>query len=245
MVGMKKYLLLLFASLLACNVSAAEKIVFFTESYPPFQSMNERGELVGCSIDILAALQKHIDFVIDIQMIPWGRAYRDAKHQPNTFIFTIGKTKNRMNYFIWVDDLYWVQDALYKKKGRNDITITSIADASRYSIAIPRADVALERLNLNSDSENVYFVSDQTRALQMLNYDRVDLHYNNTIGFKEEVKLSGFTEDNFEIAYTVNNMQLGIATHLQTDPKLIHQLRQAMIDIRNSGELDIINNNCF
>ncbi|MGX9461612.1 substrate-binding periplasmic protein [Shewanella sp. A14] len=220
--------------------TAKEKVIFYTETYPPFQSRNHQGKLTGFAIDILQTSQQYLDFDIDIQIMPWSRAYRNAKKNPNTFIFSIGKTEQRLKSFKWVDNFYTVQDAIYKKASRTDINITNLSDIDRYSLALSRDDVALERLNINHQYANIYIVSNQITALKMLNFDRVDLIYNNEIGFKEVVNLLGLEQRDFIPAFIAHQIDVGLATHKDTRIDLLNKMKQAMKTMRKNNEFDDI-----
>ena len=68
--------------------NARPAVTFYTESYPPFQSLNPQGELVGFSIDVLHATQQYLDFDINIQIMPWNRAYKNAAKNATSFFKT-------------------------------------------------------------------------------------------------------------------------------------------------------------
>jgi polar amino acid transport system substrate-binding protein len=225
-------------SLISLVSEAKEKVTFYTEAYSPFQSQNQQGQLVGFSIDILHATQQYVNFDIDIQMMPWSRAYRNAQKHPNTFIFSIGKTDKRLTSFKWVSDFYTVQDAIYKQTARTDIDISNPDDIDRYNIALSRNDVSLERLNIEHDYANVYLVTNQTTAVKMLQFGRVDLNYNNQIGFNEAVKNLGFNHADFTPAFIVSKISLGLATHKDTRIELFNQMQQAFDTIKENGEFN-------
>lgn len=219
------------------TVCAKDKIIFYTESYPPFQSQNQQGELVGFAIDTLHAAQPYLDFDIDIQIMPWSRAYYNAQHNPNTFIFSIANTDKRLAHFKWIGDFYTVQDMIYRKSNRPDIQLEKISDINRYTLALSRNDAALDRLKLDGKHPNVYLVRSQTAALKMLKFDRVDLIYNNEIGFAEDIKKMGYTLSDFTAVLPVVNMPIGISTHKDTDEKLAETMRQALHTLKQNGEL--------
>lgn len=224
---------------------ARDKVTFYTEPYPPFQSQNQQGQLVGFSIDILQAAQAYLDFDIDIQMMPWSRAYHNALSQPNTFIFSIASTDKRLAYFKWIGDFYTVQDMIYKKSNRPDIQLNTIDDIKHYSMALSRNDASLDRLKLDEKNQNVYIVRSQLAALKMLNFDRVDLIYNNEVGFREDVKKMGYKTSDFTAALPVVNMPIGISTHKDTNEALANNMRQALNTIKKNGELAQITTRWF
>ncbi|WP_282110371.1 substrate-binding periplasmic protein [Shewanella algicola] len=227
------------------SVYARDKVVFYTEHYPPFQSQNHHGEFVGFAIDILHAAQPHLDFDIDIQLMPWSRAYYNAQHTPNTFIFSIANTDKRLAHFRWVGEFYTVQDMIYRKSNRPDIVLEKINDIDRYTLALLRSDAALNRLKLDGTHPNIYFVRSQTAALKMLQFDRVDLIYNNEIGFAEDIKKMGYTLSDFTAVLPVVNMPIGISTHKDTDEKLAEDMRQALHTLKQNGELAKITERWF
>ncbi|KVX01172.1 substrate-binding periplasmic protein [Shewanella frigidimarina] len=220
--------------------NARPAVTFYTESYPPFQSLNPQGELVGFSIDVLHAAQQYLDFDINIQIMPWSRAYHNALKYPNTFIFSIANTEKRSTYFKWIGNFYTVQDMIYRKSNRSDIKLKTINDINRYSMALSRNDASLDRLKLDGKHPNVYLVRNQLTALKMLNFERVDLIYNNEIGFAEDIKNMGFKLSDFTAVLPVVNMPIGISTHKDTDDKLAKTMSQALNVLKKNGELEKI-----
>jgi len=220
--------------------NARPAITFYTESYPPFQSLNSHGELVGFSIDVLHATQQYLDFDINIQIMPWSRAYKNAAKNPDTFIFSIGKSEKRLQQFKWIGDFHTVRNVIYKKTSRADINIVNKQDINRYTLALPRSDISLESLNIQHEYPNVYLVANQTKALKMLYYDRVDLVNNNDIGLSGSIKALGLKRSDFTIAYVINNIELGIATHKDTRVELLEMMRHAFDTVKQNGQFELI-----
>ncbi|PKI07916.1 hypothetical protein CXF78_03080 [Shewanella sp. 11B5] len=220
--------------------NARPAVTFYTESYPPFQSLNPQGELVGFSIDVLHATQQYLDFDINIQIMPWNRAYKNAAKNPDTFIFSIGKSEKRLQQFKWVSDFYTVQNAIYKKASRSDINIDSKEDINRYTLALPRGDISLDSLNIQHKHPNVYLVSNQTKALKMLYFERVDLINNNNIGLSGSVKALGLKQSDFTVAYVYNNVELGLATHKETRIELLEMMQHAFDTIKQNGQFELL-----
>jgi polar amino acid transport system substrate-binding protein len=58
-------------------------------------------------------------------MQPWSRAYRNANKHPNRFLFSMGKTDKRLEYFKWEGDFYTVKDVIYNKTSKAGINIST------------------------------------------------------------------------------------------------------------------------
>ncbi len=101
----------------------AIKVNVVTEDAYPFQYI-KNNKIVGPTTDLVKKLltEAHVDY--EINMYPWARAYNLALSKPNTIIYSIARTKEREDKFLWIGSLMQLKYALY---GLENITISPTA----------------------------------------------------------------------------------------------------------------------
>ena len=115
--------------LFVAGISHAQNITLVTENYPPFQIKESGKPPQGFAIELVEAMKKYAGINEKIEVYPWARAYNMALIKPNTFIFSLARTKEREDLFKWIGDYFMATTAIYALKSRTDIVITSLEDA--------------------------------------------------------------------------------------------------------------------
>ena len=108
-----KPLILFLLAIIHLTIHGSDKVQFVTEHYPPFQIQSEEGELSGFSVDVVKAMTSVSGLEAQMTVYPWARAYQFALTNENTIIFTISRTPDREDMFIWLGDIYHSVDGLY------------------------------------------------------------------------------------------------------------------------------------
>ena len=232
--------ILFVAGLLSMSLLSQE-VSFVTEINPPFQFNNEKGELDGFSVEIVRALKDKSGISGEISAYPWARAYKISQEQPNVFIFTITRTKNRERLFYWIGNFQTSNESLFALKSRSDIKINYIGDAKKYRVAVPIDDAAAVRLeSLNFNRKSLIYVSDQEQSVRMLHTGRVDLNLNNEQGFYAKVRELGIPIEDFTKLLVVEQTYFGLAASLGTSPELVEKMRAAFVELERSGVIATI-----
>lgn len=208
----------------------------------PFQ-LKEEGKLTGFAVEIVNDIQSRLSVKQRIEVYPWARAYTIAQKEPNVFIFTLVKTPERVEKFQWVGEYYVATDSFYVLRSRNDIVINSIEDAKKYLTCVPRNDVAEQRLvKLGFGDQHLKRVAFQSQCLGMLHRGRVDLMLFNEQGINRLTAKYKLSRDDFNRAFVVSKAVMGIAASKQTDPKLVADVRRALLQIKaEAGFLSNLN----
>ena len=81
--------------------SSIAKQLVVTEILPPYQFYQVNNELSGFSVEVMEEIFKITGDDIDLQVLPWARAYQTALTQPNTLIFSLSRSLAREKLFIW------------------------------------------------------------------------------------------------------------------------------------------------
>lgn len=208
----------------------------YIAEYPPFQVIDEKKGHSGFSVELFKEIVKLTQIEVEYIPVPWVRALKIVAEQPNSLLFTMAKTPEREKLYTWVDTIYLVDEGVFALNDREDITINTLDDVHKYSIALPRGDVSITTLNIFPDhTDDAYIVEHQEQCIKMLNLRRVDLNYNNNIGFFVAAKMLGFNPSQFKQVFVTRQTEMGIAANKNTHPESLRKIRQAIITLKENG----------
>ena len=209
------------------------KVSFVTEIMPPFQ-LREQGRLGGFAVELMDSVIERAKLKANIEVLPWARAYHIALNTPNVFIFTLVKTQQRMEKFIWIDEYYVATDSFYALRSRDDIVINSIKDAKKYITCIPRNDVGEQRLlELGFDNRHLKKVAFQAQCLGMLHRNRIDLNLFNELGIRSLAQKFAVDRQVFKRVFVVSKAVMGIAASKNSDLKVVNAVKTALKAIKS------------
>ncbi len=93
----KRIAVLLILILAATYAIAVDKIVFYTQDFPPF-SFTFNGQISGPYVDIIKLVCKEIGVEAEIGLFEWGDAQERAKKGEAHALFVMGKNKSRESW---------------------------------------------------------------------------------------------------------------------------------------------------
>lgn len=241
--AMLRIVILLFA-LLFTFASTAVSLRIVTEDLPPLHSLNEQQQVSGPLIDIVKALLKEANMEAEIEVYPWTISYQLALHEPNTLIFSMLRNKERENKFHWIGKLYRLDSYLVALKSRDDITINTIEDAKKYSIASIRHDLAASYLIKQGfvTDQNLYLSDKYPHLWNLLYKKRVDLAFTNSLIWRYEIEKTGLDPQQISLLYQIPDFasDLYLAASLSTSDEDVEVLRAALAQLKQDGRYQSI-----
>lgn len=227
--------ILYFVCLFSHSASSASLKVYIAE-YPPFQVLDEEKGHTGFSVELFKEIVKLTRIEVEYIAVPWVRAQSIVAEQADSVLFTMAKTPEREKLYTWVDTIYLVNEGVFALSDRTDITINTLEDVYKYRIVLPRGDVSIKTLNVFPNHTNhTFIVEHQEQCIKMLNLGRVDLNYNNNIGFFTAAKMLGLNPKKFEQVYITKQTELGIAANINTNIESLNEIRQALVTLKENG----------
>ncbi|MCK3654487.1 arginine ABC transporter substrate-binding protein [Pasteurellaceae bacterium Macca] len=229
---MKKLLL---ASLLAVStVASAQEITFAMEpSYPPFETINEKGEIIGFDVDIAQAVCKEIQATCHFKsqsfdaLIPSlikGRGGFDAA------ISAIDITEARAKQVAFSDAYYESSASFIAVKGKSDL-------ASAKSVGVQNGTTYQQYATNEAKQYNVKPYASIQDAILDLKNGRIDLIFGDTDVLREMFEknpdLTFVGEKVTDKRYFNNGF--GIATN-KSKKALIESLNKGISAIKANGE---------
>jgi len=147
---MKRLCFALIAGILlitACTTpSQPAKLRVLTEEYPPFNYTDAGGNLVGSSTEAVKGIINKLGENITIEVLPWAQAYEIVIQEPDTALYSMARTSERENVFMWVGPIGSYENWLYAKKGSN-IRCSNLDEAkAAKSIAAVKDEAGQQKL---------------------------------------------------------------------------------------------------
>jgi len=240
------FIVILFFS--ASSISLfAEKLVFFTEEFPPYNYTQDLKHQ-GVSVEILEAMMKKVGMKYKIISLPWARAYKRSQEKENSFIFSITRNAKRENSFKWIGSIVPSIQSVYALKNRADIKIERLEDLKNYQIGTTindsRETYLLEKgFNLN-DFQRVAGKNSYLQNYKKLKKQRIDLWPINNAVMNYLVDKTGDDPKKvlrkvFEFS-EISSDGFYIAASLSTKPKVVEKMRKVLEDLKKTTEYQMI-----
>lgn len=212
---------LLIVSTLSAAAAQAQSVSFVTEEYPPF-SYRDGDQIKGATVDQVRQMMSGLgDYTITI--MPWARAYADARTTTLTCALGTAHTAERDAMFKWIQPLLIDRNILIKHKG-TAVTASTLDEAKRYSVGTWRDDYT-ETLLRQLDFPKIDVASNIAATLRKLMNDRIDLMPMSELYYDKLVK------EGQQIERVTNLAEQPVGIACQRDfPEDLRQKMQAGLD---------------
>lgn len=224
------------SSLVAANDGTSDspgvqQLTFNTEEYPPFNYLADNGQIDGTATRLLRLALQELDGVaVEFRLLPWARAYTEARLRDNHCVYSTNRTTEREPWFQWVGPLESSDWSAYALQERG-LQLDSLASLQGYRVGSSHEDAvglyAVEQgvavVNASRDGENIQrlkagivdvWITSSPQALQRAAAQQVEL-----------VRL-----------FTFNQTQLYLACHLSVNRELLASLQAAIDRVRDSDD---------
>ncbi len=228
-----------------------EDIKWITESYPPSNYIDEKGELKGFTVDILIEMWRVVGLnkaKSDILVYPWARGLHNLEKSNNICLFGMGINEKRMDKYSFVGRIPTVTRCLIAKKSKN-YRFNSIEEfnsrISKSRIGAVRDDIGGEMfLNNGGKKDLLLYVSKGDQLVKMISAGRVDVIAFADIHFYKLLRKYGLNRSDYEIVYTYSKgiSGAGYAFNKKTDPEVIKKLQSAFDILWKDGTVMRIRN---
>jgi polar amino acid transport system substrate-binding protein len=225
------------------KITTQPHIEVVTEHLPPFQ-IDTPTEILGFATEIVSTALSSTPYTFNISIYPWARSYNMALNKKNTCIYSIARTPERENKFLWVNTIAERNVSLIGLTDRN-LNIASFEDAKKYMTAVIRDDVTHQLLVSQGFKEGVnLFVVNNTHSLLTLLAKResIDLILADGFTINYRAQFNNLDPKIFEKVYQLNTKPLDyyFACNIKTNPEVIKQLRHSINQMKVSGQIDKI-----
>lgn len=221
-------LALFLCTILSMRPAWAESYTVFASNNPPFNYLAEDGSVQGIAVDVLKVLMErsHMPLGGDcISVINWARAVDKTMHESNCILLSPARTPKREHLFSWVGPLHSFQLGLVARKSQHT-RIVSPDDLKEFVYGVIRdsapADILERQYQIPEDL--IKPLSNEDQLFKMLERGRVDMVPRGRLSASYWLDRLKLNPADFEIVYTLKELDLYIAFNPMTNPELIQRL---------------------
>lgn len=224
----------------ALPVIAAEPVKIVTESFPPFNYL-EDGEIRGVSTTIVRAAFERAEIPYEIILLPWKRAVRLMEDTPDVFIYTMARNPKREAKYVWVNKLFNRKVSLFRRKDRADLANLSLEDSKKgHTICGVDGTAAIPLLQgLGFIEQNITRIMDESRLKcpAMVSSGRTDFLAANTFSMQHLIASGKLTDIYAEQVVLHEADGYYLAANPNTNAQLIKKIRSAFNELKKEGYL--------
>lgn len=211
---------------------------YYSEDYAPYNFI--QGQIIkGLAIDLLAETTKQIGGQVDqsaIAFLPWPRACYIVKNYPNTVLLSTARIESREDTFKWGGPIGSTRIVVLAKKQSN-INIEKFNDLTDYVIGVVREDISAHLLAEKAiPGLKMEYAKTAKPLVKMLNLGRIDLWAYEENVARMAIKSAGFINEEFEVVYTLKELELYYAFNHQTDNNLLSLMQKHLDELTSKPD---------
>ena len=243
-------LLILFSPFsMSCDDNIAKsflaKLQWQTEDYPPYNYVDNSGNLVGIFSEVLVLTYKQLGLNInvnDIAVVPWARLLRNVERYPEYAAFSMVTTTEREKTYKLVPLPFITKVSIMalssKFKGSKPINKKSL---DKLNIAVVRGDIGQSLLSSNKILATQVETSSASSMLKMLLYNRVDaIAYSEDVAYFQFEKIDLKKQKIIPI-YSLDDKSLtNFVFHKSTPNCVVSLFEKAIMTLSNEGTLELV-----
>lgn len=224
----------------------------YTEEFAPFSFHAQNKQVIGTASRKVERLFNLANYDFKLALYPWFRAQKIVYETPNTFIYSLVRTKEREDKYHWIMPLCPLNIALFKLARRTDIHVDHLEQAKSYVIGVERQQLTVDFL-LNKgfvENKNLVIVKDHTQTRGMLNKGRVDMVFG-TESYIFNRNQQESESKRWQLLFRIEEMSrpMYLAANKDSDLDVVHKLqrtfkqnKQNIFDSMGCGIKDIERN---
>ncbi|WP_166642124.1 substrate-binding periplasmic protein [Paludibacterium purpuratum] len=223
---------------------ATNELMVVTEEWAPYQYTTADGAVSGPNVAMVQAILAEAKFQTPIKIVPWARAFFMGKNRPNTLIFSLSRSKERENQFIWIGELMRRDDWFYRATGHDSIAPTKLsAIKSCCTVCVVRKDIVeddLQKLGFQPDRH--YITADSfADCMRLVQTGTVPLLVNSPAGLAQELKQQRDNRAGFQKVMPLpgaGQEPLYLAASIGTSATTVARLQAAIKTLQQNGTLE-------
>lgn len=137
------------------------QIQIYTADYPPYSYRDTNGDVIGISTDKVRAFMAEAGLSYKIVIVPWSRALLLIEQDPYALIYSLDRTAEREDLYLWLFALNNVESHLLGRRNlfNGDFSKT-LAISGAYTAACSQASSSCELLKqYGFKSENIMSIA--------------------------------------------------------------------------------------
>jgi len=220
----------------------AENIAVVTEDAPSLQYQNASGEMAGPAATLVEKVLHESGLNFNTRVLPWARAYKEAKQTPNTLIYSIVRTPEREDDFYWIGIISKPQYYLFALKSNDIPSKKPLTEYKQYHVGTVLNSASYIALK-KQDFESLIPVATAKQVFMLLTKKRVDLITANLTAFDEICQHNTDQCNDIEAIgpiSSLNNRALYFAMNKNSDANTVQTLRETYQKLLNDKAINIL-----
>lgn len=222
-------------------------LVAYTENLPPLNYL-ENGKPSGFTVELLQKMANEAGLSLDIQVMPWIRAYQTAQADHDSLLFTLVRTPERESLFYWIGPVARRQIYLFRLADRDDIRVNLLRDAMGYRVGVVREAASTRQLLANGFQLGVQLEAgnDDFMNIRKLLHGRIDLMLAlDASAYLNLEKAGGQMSDIVPELLVDGRSDYYIGVNRGMDSRKLQALQQAFYRLQQRGELKTMQKRYF
>jgi len=218
---------------LSFSVPAPAQLRLLSEEFAPI-TFTEGGMAKGLGVELVQEILRRNKRSIEIEFMPWTRAYREVKGAGAGFPAPMARTPEREKQFKWVGPIVTFYSSLYAP-AHGGMRLRSLDDAKRASsVLVVRDWFTAEELR-TLGFQNLVSVTDPMTAIRMLLAKRAPFFATERLSMPQIMAKAGIAEESLEIVYSYASSEGYIAFSLDTPDAEVKQWSDQLRAMRRDG----------
>lgn len=153
----------------------AASVLAVTTEFPPFQSATPQPW--GLALATARELASRNGDTLDVQFLPWARAYQTAETTPGVMIFCLARTAERETRYGWLGQIANGDVTVWQLAARHDVNARNLAQARRWQLGATVGDMKMQYLLQQGFviGQNLQESGDDLSNIRKLFAGRIDL----------------------------------------------------------------------
>lgn len=222
---------------LALAAPAANALTLVTEENPPF-NYTEQEKVIGVSTEIVSELGRRSGVPLQIQSMPWEKAYIAVQAGKETCIYSTARLENRERLFSWIGPIATDRWVLI---GKSDFagSVKTVEDARKYRVGVVARDAKIEFLMGKGVTDLREVSEDRLIPPRLIlkpdDPDRLDLWATSAYGSRRTAALAKVKD--LKVIMTLHQVPLYLACGRNTSPQTVQALTRALEQATKDGTL--------
>lgn len=218
----------------AVLASTVPPLEFVTEELPPL-NFDKNGRTDGFSTELVHELLRRTGLDASLTVLPWARAYKLARSQPNVGLYSTVRSAEREPLFQWVGPIANASTVFYATRD-SDLHLASPADAKNARAVVVLREGYSAQLLRRQGFDNLLFANNNTQAVRLLTVGGAKtLLLIAAITIPETLVKLGLPPDAIKPVLLVARAQFYIAFSLETAPATVKQFQDALDNMKRDG----------
>ncbi|MGE4462195.1 MAG: transporter substrate-binding domain-containing protein [Arcobacter sp.] len=245
--------LLLFVSVLFCNVERDNNLIFTKEeltwiknnpkikvgvdaNWPPFDYIDITGQHQGVSSEYLNLITKYTGLRFDIYSDAWINVLDKIQKKELDLLACAAKTSQRESYLNFTDSYLDVEIVVV---GRKDLKLNTFDEIKNYKVAVQKNNYIYEDLSRMFPNMKFYFVKSNEEAFKAISYGKADFYLGNLAVVTYFIEKDLLTNLEIKMKSDFESAKLSIA--VLKENKILFDIIQKVLDSISEEEKDKIN----